>query len=293
MKQTLQLKLGQHLTMTPQLQQAIRLLQLSTLELHTEVQEALESNMMLEVDEEHEPVNGVDRAEQDVQPVDIPDELPTDSAWEDIYETPVASFTHAGGDGIAMDFENQSGDAETLHDHLRWQIALTNFSETDYLIAEAIVDAIDDDGYLGQSLEEIHEMLDRDSEQIELDEVEAVLKQVQNFDPPGIGARDLKECLLLQLAQYHPKTKWREEAIQLVEQHLDLLASHEYQQLMRRLGVTREQLTEIVAFIQSLHPRPGGQISPPPSQYVVPDVFVRKKNGTWTVETQSRGLTAA
>ena len=284
MKQTLQLKLGQHLTMTPQLQQAIRLLQLSTLELHTEVQEALDSNMMLEVDEDHEPVNGADRQEAEVAPTDIPKELDTDSVWEDTYDGGMTSFAGGAGEGSSMDFENRGGDSETLHEHLHWQMVLTTFSDTDQLLAEAIIDAIDDDGYLTQSLEEILSIVDETGEEIELDEVEAVLHQVQNFDPAGVGARDLRECLLLQLRQYHESTTWRNEAYRLVDQHLDLLASHEYPQLMRRLGVDREQLTQIVTFIQSLHPRPGGQVSPPPSNYVVPDVFVRKKNGEWTVE---------
>ena len=192
-----------------------------------------------------------------------------------------------------MDFENQSGDAETLHDHLRWQMTLTNFSDTDYLIAEAIIDAIDDDGYLGQNLEEIHQILDQGADELEIDEVEAVLKQVQNFDPPGVGARDLRECLLLQLAQHHPQTRWRAEAIRLVDQYLGLLASHDYPQVMRRLGLSREQLTKVVSFIQSLNPRPGSQVSPPPSNYVVPDVFVRKKHGEWTVELNAEAAPRA
>lgn len=284
MKQTLQLRFGQHLTMTPQLQQAIRLLQLSGHELQTEVQEALDSNMMLEVDDEHESVSGADRQEVEVQPVDIPKELDTDSTWEDTYDGQMTSFANSGGGGMAMDFENLSGDAETLHEHLRWQMLLTNFSETDQMLAEALIDAIDDDGYLGQSLEEIHESVSEGSEEIDLDEVEAVLHLVQNFDPPGIGARDLRECLLLQLRQYQSNTKWHPEALRLVEQYLDLLASHDYELLMRRLNLTREELTQVVGFIQSLHPRPGGQVSSPPSNYVVPDVFVRKKKGEWTVE---------
>lgn len=284
MKQILQLRLGQHLTMTPQLQQAIRLLQLSRRELQTEVQDALDSNMMLEVDEEHESVSGADRQEVEVQPVDIPKELDTDSTWEDTYDGQMTSFAGSGGHGMAMDFENLSGDAETLHEHLRWQMLLTNFSETDQMLAEALIDAIDDDGYLGQSLEEIHESVSEGSEEIDLDEVEAVLHLVQNFDPPGIGARDLRECLLLQLRQYQSSTKWRPEALRLVEQYLDFLASHDYELLMRRLNLTREELTQVVGFIQSLHPRPGGQVSPPPSNYVVPDVFARKKKGEWTVE---------
>jgi len=284
MKQTLQLKLGQQLTMTPHLQQAIKLLQLSTLELQAEVQDALDSNMMLEVDEEHEPVNGADRNAETVGPVDIPAELPTDSEWGDIYDGPVTSFAGGGVDSAFADFKAQSGDAETLHEHLYWQMTLVNFSDTDVLIAQAIIDAIDDDGYLTQSLEEIHEMVDQGAEEIELDEVEAVLRQVHNFDPVGVGARDLRECLLLQLAQYDSRTMWRAEAVSLVDGQLELLAGHDFQQLQRRLGLTRDQLTEVVTFIQSLHPRPGAQVSPPPCNYVVPDVFVRKNNGEWTVE---------
>ena len=284
MKQSLQLKLGQYLTMTPQLQHAIRLLQLSALELQTEVQDVLDSNMMLEVDEEHEPINGADRQEVDVQPTDIPKELDTDSAWEDSFDSQMTSFSGTPGEGSSMNFENCSSDAGTLQEHLRWQMLLTNFSDTDQMLAEAIIDAINDDGYLGQTLEKIHETVNQGAEEVELDEVQAVLHLVQNFDPTGIGARDLRECLLLQLRQYHPSTTWRTEALRLVERHLDLLASHDYQQLMRRLSLNREQLTDVIGFIQSLHPRPGGQVSPPPSNYIIPDVFVRKKKGEWDVE---------
>ena len=207
MKQTLQLRLGQHLTMTPQLQQAIRLLQLSALELRTEVQEALESNLMLELSDDTDTdstpaaeVNGQSASQEqslDLQKAEIPEELPVDSAWEDIYDNvPGTGFSQ--GDGSVRDYEPNGQTGESLREHLRWQMQLTTFSDTDVAIAETIIDSINDDGYLSASLEDMHESLTGDIE-VGLDEFEAVLHQIQNFDPPGVAARDLRESLLLQL----------------------------------------------------------------------------------------------
>ncbi len=289
MKLTLQIQLGQHLTMTPQLQQAIRLLQLSTLELHTEVQQALEANVMLEQVDDTQSVpegsNGntkTPEAEIEVQPADIPSELAVDSAWDDIYDGAAAvyrsSFDNAG------EFEGQHGDSETLKEHLRWQMELTNFSDEDVAIAQSLIDAVDDDGYLRTSAEEIAQVVGLDDSEIGIEEVEAVLHQIQNFDPIGVGARDLRECLLIQLRQTDSGIAWRDEALELVDEHLDLLAGHEYKQLMRQMNLDKDELMQVIAYIQALHPRPGTKVSVDEPQYIIPDVFVRKKNGAWTVE---------
>ena len=295
MKQILQLRIGQHLTMTPQLQQAIRLLQLSTVELQSEVQEQLDSNLMLEVAEDEAP-GPVPLSEAEVEPTDIPKELEVDTAWEDVYDnTPVTNFS--AGDGMpVVDYESQRSATESLSDHLRWQLSLTNFTEIDALIAEHIVDAIGDEGRLTIPLEEICDLVnlnDLDLEievdeievdEIEVDEIEAVLRQIQNFDPSGVGARDVPESLLIQLRQLHPDTRWLDEATRLVSEYLDLLAGREFQQLMCRLGLSKDELAEVIDLIQSLDPRPGSQISSQLPQYVIPDVYVSKKNGKWQVE---------
>lgn len=308
MKQSLQLKLGQQLTMTPQLQQAIRLLQLSTLELQMEIQQALESNLMLELAEEGDEDSASEldsahanessdgsieeqtadtHAEQDLElqnPSEIPDELPVDSAWEDIYE-----YTGNGtGSGQSDDeYSQEFGDTtdESLHEHLSWQLNLQPMSDTDRFIAEVIIDAIDDDGYLGSPLDELHASLrQKFGLDVEQEEVEAVLRAVQNFDPPGVGARDLRENLLLQLRQSPADAPGRDSALQLLDEHFDLLASRDYAQLKRRLQLDDEALNQVISLIQSLNPRPGAQISSARTEYIVPDVFVRKLKNAWRVE---------
>jgi len=305
MKQSIQLRLGQHLTMTPQLQQAIRLLQLSTMELNVEIQQALESNMMLELAEEGaeadvgldryagngdaatdsgngaepassaaaaEPETTFDSSELQESPRanDIPSELPVDTAWEDIYDGTSMMPVGGGGGGEEMEFENQRGAAESLQDHLHWQLNLTPMSEADCAIALTVIDAIGADGYLEASLEELMDTLGADAE-VELEEIAAVVKRIQQFDPPGVGARDLRECLLLQLAQLPPGTPYLAEARRLVEEHLQLLAAHDYNQLMRRMKLAREDLQKVVALIQSMNPRPGAHLASGEVEYVVPE----------------------
>jgi RNA polymerase sigma-54 factor len=295
MKQSLQLRLGQHLTMTPQLQQAIRLLQLSTLELQTEVQQALESNLMLEeaTEEEHPGVgpNGeseAKNAEADVQPADIPEQLPVDSAWEDIYDA-APSLGNAPDDS-GPEIENQRASGESLKDHLYWQLGLSSLSDTDKTIAASLIDAIDEDGYLRAPLEDIQRSVSNSGTEVTIEEVEAVLHHVQHLDPTGVGARDLRECLLLQLRQGSSDSPWRDAAIRLVDFFLDVLGARDYPQLARRLQLTKEDLQQVIALVQTLNPRPGGQIHPEPPQYVVPDVFVRKHKGTWMVELNPEAI---
>lgn len=281
--------------MTPQLQQAIRLLQLSTLELRMEVQQALDSNLMLELAEDDEDADPeLEQAEEPApdeapdEPQDaaasveeIPDDLPVDSAWEDVYDS-----IHSGpGNWEADDRELEQSDdsGESLQEHLSWQLRMGTLGPTDQAIAEALIDSIDEDGYLRTDLEEIRRGLEPELE-VESDEVEAVLHCIQNFDPPGVGARDLRESLALQLRQLDPDTPWLQEAQALVADHFELLAGRDYARLKRRLQLDEEALTEVVRLIQSLNPRPGSQISDRRTEYVLPDVVVRKVDGAWRVE---------
>lgn len=286
MKQSLQLRIGQNLTMTPQLQQAIKLLQLSTLDLQQEIQQALESNMMLEVDEEtvsiqEEPVN---KAENEVtsegSQTDLPDELPVDSTWEDVFENtqPTTAATPE-----TLEFETQHSKADNLSDHLLQQLDLISISERDRAIAIAIIDSVNEDGYISESTENIHLGLQGQLEDLELDEVEGVLHRVQNFDPVGVAAKDLADCLILQLLQLSDAVPYRGEAIDVVRRHLDLLATHDQTRLMRRLGLSELQLTEVIALIRTLDPKPGSKIQSVESEYIVPDVFVMKQKGQWYV----------
>ncbi len=299
MRQSLQLRIGQQLTMTPQLQQAIRLLQLSSLDLQAEIQAVLDSNLMLEqVDDQPEEQsaeslapnsNGAEdnfssEAEINAAADTMPNELPVDSAWEDVYEPYDGATSYSRGEDTQRDsFDQYTSRGEHLHDNLRWQMELTPFSEKDRIIAAAIIDAIDDLGYLTMTLEEIHQDLENELE-IDFEEVEAVLHRVQRFDPPGIGARTPAECLQLQLEQLPQDTPWLGHARQLIQNHLSMLAGRDFTGLMRRLKVNRDQLQSIVGLIQSLDPHPGTQFSSTETQYVVPDVFVYQHNNTWRVE---------
>ena len=356
MKQTLSLKLGQQLTMTPQLQQAIRLLQLSTLDLQQEIQLALDSNPMLEIDEDEptpdgneieepeapqeevgdedvgeepdgaleeeswgvdDPADTVDAeaAEFESAPVEdqglketvasgdedqIPEDLPVDTSWDDIYQSTPASSAPSDAEDWGSDDRN--GTEESLQEHLLWQLNLTPMSDTDRLIAMAVIDAVDPDGMLTVELEDILASLNGEtdspasddpdqatgesdaSDAIGLDELQAVLKRVQQFDPTGVAARDLSECLVLQLNALDPATPWRQEAIAVAGEHLDLLASRDFNTLKRRTRLDEDDLAQVVSLIQSLNPRPGSSISSEIPEYIVPDVVVFKDKDRWQVE---------
>ena len=294
MKQGLQLRLSQQLAMTPQLQQAIRLLQLSTLELQQELQQALESNPLLEQIDTHEEIDT--RETQDSETLDtadaleqkeMPEELPLDASWDTIYTAGTPSGT--SGDYIDDQLPVYQGETtQTLQDYLMWQVELTPFSDTDRAIATSIVDAVDDTGYLTVPLEDILESMG--DEEIDIDEVEAVLKRIQRFDPVGVAAKDLRDCLLIQLSQFDKTTPWLEEARLIISDHLDLLANHDFRTLMRVTRLKEDVLKEAVNLIQSLDPRPGQSIQTGEPEYVIPDVLVRKHNGHWTVELNSDSI---
>lgn len=294
MKQGLQLRLSQQLAMTPQLQQAIRLLQLSTLELQRELQQALESNPLLEQIDTHEEIDT--RETQDSETLDtadaleqkeMPEELPLDASWDTIYTAGTPSGT--SGDYIDDELPVYQGETtQTLQDYLMWQVELTPFSDTDRAIATSIVDAVDETGYLTVPLEDILESIG--DEEIDIDEVEAVLKRIQRFDPVGVAAKDLRDCLLIQLSQFDKTTPWLEEARLIISDHLDLLANHDFRTLMRVTRLKEDVLKEAVNLIQSLDPRPGQSIQTGEPEYVIPDVLVRKHNGHWTVELNSDSI---
>src|SRR5690554_2692406 len=313
MKASLQLKMGQSLTMTPQLQQAIRLLQLSTLDLQQEIQQALESNPMLESTEDDqddspqeqnsdqadtqeranadEPTSSDDNWDESEWSADnnsaetIPDDLPVDTAWDDIYQSAPAPVSR-GDDDNDMDFDSRNPATETLHDHLEWQLNLTPMTDRDRAIAHALLDAVDEQGYLTVSPEEIHAGFadSGDEDPVELDEVETVLRRLQHFDPPGVFARDLQDCLLIQLNQLPPDTPWLRQARQVVTQFLHLLGNRDYAQLLRRSRLKEDQLRDVLALITSLNPSPGDVIDQGETDYVIPDVIVRKHEGRWRVE---------
>lgn len=281
MKQSLQLRLSQHLAMTPRLQQAIRLLQLSTMELHTEVQEALDSNLMLELDEDDAAGAG---PETEIAPADIPRELPVDSVWEDIYDSVPLGGAASTGEFDGTDLVAHRAQTESLKDRLLWQVSLMRLCDTDRVIAAALVDAVDDDGYLTLTLEDIRHSLDPRREEVTLERIETVLRQVQTLDPPGVAARSLEECLALQLGQLPADTEWRDAALALVTGHLPLLASKNYGQLMTALGLGRAELQCVIDLVRSLSPRPGAAVESSAPEYMIPDVLVRKENGAWRVE---------
>ncbi len=294
MKQSLQLRMGQQLSMTPQLQQAIKLLQLSTLDLQQEIQQALDSNMMLEVvEDENSSLNEQKIVENKVDTTDqigsegsqteMPDELPTDTSWEDVFDS-AQTNTVAAPTAEMPDFEVQRSKAASLQDHLLWQMEMAPFTERDRAIVTAIIDSVESDGYLSSSCDEIYQSLTEQLEDLEADEFLAVLHRVQRFDPPGVAAEDLKDCLRLQLLQLPETTLFRAEAIDLVENYLDILAAQDQVKLMRRMDVSEYKLTQIITLIRSLDPKPGSSIEETDSEYVIPDLFVSRVEGKWRVD---------
>jgi len=310
MKQSLQLKMGQQLTMTPQLQQAIRLLQLSTLDLQAEIQEALDSNPMLEVGEDEAPSAPTDTNSQTEKPEEkahtaqaeateadnqeasaaegewneaIPEDLPVDTSWDDVYQSGTSGTGLAAPEQDDSDYESRRGGDESLHQHLMWQLNLTPMSDRDQVIAMSIVDAVEDSGMLSMCAEEIWEGLTAELEELELDEVLAVLHRLQQFDPPGVCSQDLSECLLIQLNQLPKGTPLLDDAKLIVKDYLPLLGSRDYKQLMRKAKLKEAQLKDAILLIQELNPRPGDAVDSGDTEYVVPDVFVTKQDDRWTV----------
>jgi RNA polymerase sigma-54 factor len=295
LKPSLQLRLGQQLTMTPQLQQAIRLLQLPTIELQAHIRELLESNVMLEQDEDtesgsYESISSAETAPETAAPVeDAPVEI-IDDNWSDQSVGPGDNPWSSGGGGDddrQQEFADASG--QSLRDHLLWQLELARLAPRELAIGRAVIDAINDDGYLSEPLDVIGASLKPELDP-SVDEVERVLAIVQMFDPPGIGARSVSECLLLQLEQLQPATPGLATARAIASDHLELLAERELTALRRELHASDEELETAVALVRSCHPRPGSIVSGSASEYVVPDVFVRRTPRGWSVEINGATL---
>ena len=307
MKTSLQLKMSQQLTMTPQLQQAIKLLQLSTLDLQTEIQQALETNPMLEVkeddgsadssqsntQEEKKPDTAETQTDDAAQELSvqetIPDELAVDSSWDDIYtHTPTSHGLPSSDDDYNL--ENVYGTTDSLLDHLSWQLNLTPMTDKDRIIGESILESVDEEGYLTSTVDDIFEglrdELSSEDDPLEEDEVVAVLHRLQQFDPPGVCARDLADCLAIQLKQLPSDTPHRDVAIKIVENYIELLGTKDFAQLMRKARIKEAELREVFLLIQTLNPKPGSSVESGKSEYVVPDVIVSKdiKNNRWLVE---------
>jgi RNA polymerase sigma-54 factor len=310
MKQGLHLQLGQQLKMTPQLQQAIRLLQLSALDLRQEIQDTVESNPLLEMEDEADsfaadgevetPSQQGDRAELDLDATDnFADDLQVDTDWDDIYPGSSGSGSGSGSSGTDEDgdsWEARNASPESFQQHLLWQLNLTPMSEADRAIAEAIIDALDERGYLIETLEDIRAAVQPlglkpdDPLFPEDDEIVAVLHRLQHFDPPGVAARDLSECLSIQLNMLDEETPWRRQALQLVNQHLGLLESRDFDTLRRRMNLTDEQLAEVMRLIRGLNPAPGELVSDSSPEYIVPDVVVSRRGKRWLVELNPESM---
>ncbi len=281
LKPTLQLKLGQSLTMTPQLQQAIRLLQLPVLDLSAQIQDALEENIMLEMEDLPDVPQTSAETTAEVETIQAED------TWQQQSADRIQDGGWNGEGRPINDFADESGN--TLREHLLWQLEMEHFTPRQAVIGEAIVDSINDDGYLEGELEEILGGLESASG-FTLDEVNESLTLVQRLDPVGIGARSISECIILQLRQLDKTTPGLELAVELAQNHLDLIASQSFGEMRRDLRTTDEDLHDALALIKSCNPKPGLAVSPAAAEYVIPDVFVRKIDDHWQVEISATGI---
>src|SRR5215831_5130421 len=306
MKQTLQLKLSQHLTLTPQLQQSIRLLQLSTIELNAEVERMLQENPLLEKaegEDEAPPIAraGVatpepPRAERDEGQAATDRQASGDGESEGVDRADFEDYSSGDGDWGASSaaddddgFFPQQVAASSLRDHLLRQLAELNLAMRDRQIVAALIDALDDDGYLHTSLEEIAELFPAELE-LDPDELCIALRYVQSFEPAGIGARDAAECLALQLKALPASTLFRAEALKVVAEHLPLLAARDFTKLKRLLHVDDTGVRAVRTLITSLNPRPGASFAKSEANYVIPDVVVRKFRGKWTASLNEAAM---
>ncbi len=305
MKNALQLRLSQHLTLTPQLQQSIRLLQLSTLELNQELERFLQDNPLLEREDdgEAEPavellpasalspgeistgsssdsdtdVRGDDRATDQVG--DQVEVLDFDGLADSNWSSDESSFGSRDSEDDG-DYSQQVAGSPTLREHLLAQLSLTPLPARDRTLIEVLIEALDEDGYLGQGLAEIADLLPEDAA-IEPEELEIALKHLQHFDPLGVGARSLSECLGLQLQALPATTPGRDEAMTVVRDHLDALAARDFARLRRTLKCDEDRLRTMQELVSRLNPRPGAPYAPAETRYVIPDVVVKKTKGMW------------
>lgn len=311
MKQVLETKLGQQLTLTPQLQQAIRLLQLSAQDLAKEIQEGLENNPMLELTDEADSTPEDDAKHQaNTETFDLSTELtktsvdPSDNEYssESDYsvnfdESANQLWSNVRNKQYKEDFDDYMMELKDTSDqsikaHLMAQLELISLSDTDRLIAETLIDMVNEEGYCVDSLEDIQELLIPELPDVQQDEIAAVLNRIKHFDPVGIGSYDLREYLLLQLQQLPTETPYLGLAIQLVSTELNTIADQDIKRLRQLIPSTEKELFSALGLIKSLSPRPSSQINTPSPTYVIPDVIISKQNGKWMIELNS-GVTPA
>ncbi len=299
MKQALQLRVGQHLTMTPQLQQAIRLLQLPAAELNLEIREALDSNVMLEIEEDTESPTEIDSDVTNDEPSiidpsesvlgsDSPDavHLGEDMVVDERWDEPIIGTTAYSQPDISQPIDlidNRPAPEASLHDHLRWQIELSGLSERDRQIAEVLIDAIDSQGRLADSLEELLPSLP-ESLSVDSDEMAMVLAFIQHLDPLGCGSRDAREALLIQIDALDESTPGHSAARQIIDQHLEHLAQGQHAAIRRSLRIDQASLDAATSLIRQLDPHPGSAFGETRTEYVIPDCIVQRVNGRWVVE---------
>jgi len=293
MKLSVGLKVANSLSLTPQLQQAIRLLQLSSLELEQEIQIQLDSNPLLEKIEEESLTESLSTLESkdsgdlttELNANHLPDDLPVDTEWDDIY-------THQSTALATPEFEEREDNRQvqlSLKDHILEQVNLLHFSKIDQLIAYCIVDALDDKGFLDAEIEEIilasQQLLNEMDieEEIEEDEVLVVLKHIQRLDPLGIGSRNLAECLKVQLEFLPKDVEYLNEAKSLL-QYYELLIANDLNKLLKQTGLTKDQLKFAINLLKTLKPYPGMDFDKQESDYQIPDVVVSKKDLHWQVQ---------
>ena len=301
MKQTLQLKLSQHLTLTPQLQQSIRLLQLSTMELNQELEKFLAENPLLEREDADAPAAAVpahmngEPAAATLQPsgeqpeAESPAQSENYSAELDWVGEGGGSSAGARDDSDEGDFFQVAADSPNLREHLHRQLTLTKLEPRDRSLVAFLIEALDEDGYLTQPLEELVQIVPEEL-QIEPEELQIALKHLQNLDPTGVGARNCSECLELQLLAMPESTPSRATALALVRSHLELLAARDFAKLKKALQCGDEELRQAQKLIQSLNPRPGAAFAPLETRYVVPDVVVKKTKGVWVASLNPDAL---
>lgn len=275
MKPTLQLSIGQHLTLTPQLQQAIRLLQLSTIDLQQEIQLLVESNPMLEATPNEEKEDSRVETEQAI----VHDEF-SDFQWSQLYNNLSKRNNFDDND---YNFDNLHCTTTNLQDHLRWQLDLSPMSDIDRAIATTIIDAINDDGFLTNSVADLYTSLNSDDVPLDLDEIEAVRHRLQLFDPVGCCSVSLAETLLIQLEQLPLDTDHLTLAKKIIVDDIELLGQHNYRQLMKNYQVNEKVLDEIIQIIQKLNPKPGNLIHQDITEYIIPDITVKKTGEQWRV----------
>ena len=288
MKHSLQLKIGQHLTLTPQLQQSIRLLQLSTLELNQELEQMLQDNPMLELENENPEfipsetaLNGSsEAAPTEAPPAEVNNIEHSDEPSAPLDDTDWTDYSGSTADDEDSDFHQAPGANSTLREHLLNQLLLTPLPTRTKGLVATLIEDVNEDGFLTQSLTDIAESLRAELDDLEDIELKWALTHLQEMDPVGVGARDLGECLALQLRAL-PECPGREHALQIVTNHLNLLAARDLGKIKKALGIDEPTLRTARSLILGLNPRPGSQFGRDQTHYVVPDVFIKKVKGMW------------